>query len=63
MSDEASASAHWLLQQHRDHVPFMALPHLDIESAYDIQQRFVELLMHGEGTVAGYKIGLTGRRM
>lgn len=63
--DTASASAHWLLQQHRDRAPFKSLAHLtDIVGAYDVQERFVTLLAQaGQGSIAGYKIGLTGRRM
>lgn len=63
--DPPSASAQWLLQQHRERVPFKSLAHLvDVSGAYDVQERFVTLLSQaGHGSIAGYKVGLTGCRM
>ncbi|MDQ6620009.1 MAG: fumarylacetoacetate hydrolase family protein [Pseudomonadota bacterium] len=62
---DPSAMARWLWQQHRRRAPFQAIPNLaTLASAYDVQEHLVTLLsQHGQGRIAGYKVGLTSPRM
>jgi len=54
-----------LWAQHRDRVRFESLGSSlpSIESAYDVQDELVRLMMPTEGAPRGYKIGLTSLRM
>lgn len=38
-------------------------PELTADDAYDIQQAFVDLLLHDGGDIVGYKLGLTSKGM
>jgi 2-keto-4-pentenoate hydratase len=65
---EPAAGAQWLFDQHVARKQFVPLPGRQasdrLDQAYDVQEKFVGLLQAaGHGSLAGYKIGLTTRRM
>jgi 2-keto-4-pentenoate hydratase len=65
-ASRTQADAQSLLQQHASHARFDAAPPpsaTTLSAAYDVQDAFVALMLPREGPVAGYKIGLTSKRM
>lgn len=61
--DRHEALARELEKEHRDGVRFHAIEELsDLDSAYGVQRHYVASSI-GSDRVAGYKIGLTSRRM
>ncbi|MBV9530336.1 MAG: fumarylacetoacetate hydrolase family protein [Bradyrhizobium sp.] len=69
MMEEAAArrAAEALLVEHRTGAPFRTLPPqsglASILDAYDIQDRYVEVLRVEHGEALGYKVGLTSKVM
>jgi 2-keto-4-pentenoate hydratase len=64
---EAASAAETLLAEHRDNAVFKPLSGKQapatISDAYDIQQKFVDLLRSEHGETVGYKVGLTSATM
>jgi 2-keto-4-pentenoate hydratase len=60
-------TAHLLMREHADGVQYHLLPPeagvSDLDAAYDVQRRYVDLMIPKAGKPAGYKIGLTSARM
>jgi len=68
MADCSEQTAQELMRQHRQREKFKTLapawPVNSLDDAYRVQGRFVELMRLASGTaIAGYKIGLTSKRM
>jgi 2-keto-4-pentenoate hydratase len=68
MADNSERTAQELMRQHRQREKFRTLapawPVNDLDDAYAVQGRFVELMRAASGAaIAGYKIGLTSKRM
>lgn len=63
MTDVIAATAEQVLQERRGRVPFHTLSGLDdVGTAYRVQKAYVTAISAGR-RIAGYKIGLTSRRM
>lgn len=68
MAEDKDRIAQELMRQHREREKFKTLtpawPVNDLATAYAVQGRFVELMRAQNGAaIAGYKIGLTSKRM
>src|ERR1700728_2970156 len=63
----AQRAAEWLLAEHQAGHRFTTLAPqaapATISDAYDIQDKYVALLRHGDAETAGYKVGLTSATM
>jgi 2-keto-4-pentenoate hydratase len=63
----AQRAAEWLLAEHQTGHRFTTLAPqaapATISDAYDIQDKYVALLRHGDAETAGYKVGLTSATM
>lgn len=67
MNPQAEDAANRLFEEHQKGIAFSSISDAfgisDIAGAYDVQDRFVRMLMERNGRPCGYKIGLTSKPM